>query len=473
METSFETEICVIGGGPAGSIIARQLALMGHFVCLIEQSAFPRPHLGESLPPGILPLLDFLNLRERIEEASFLRSKQVIVHWSKPSAYNVFTGESGFQVDRGVFDQILLDAAGEAGVVVLQPARAMRPRLGMSQGRKRWCVAVEYEGSWSQINATYIVAATGRQPLFSGKRKRCAQPTIALYGYWKETSIDGEEIRLEAGNNEWFWGASLPDGLFNAMVFVDTDRCRSNGVKRKDWQAFYRSLLAESNLLRGCLEGKLVSEVKICDASTYMAECPVDEHSIMVGDACFAIDPLSSQGVQAAINSALQGSIVVHTILSRPENSNAAIEFYHSRQREAVERHCDLAAQYYEEASVLQQTPFWQKRAATKDRSDSPIRLRRNTILRPDQRLALSHLLSIITVPCIKDSVISYMRALKHPGLARPVAYFDGIEVAPLLEEFSHGSTVAEVIKQWPPDIPLESRVKIMHWMCDSGLLVH
>ena len=41
----------VIGGGPAGATAATLLADQGHRVLVLEQSQFPRHHIGESLMP--------------------------------------------------------------------------------------------------------------------------------------------------------------------------------------------------------------------------------------------------------------------------------------------------------------------------------------------------------------------------------------------------------------------------------------
>jgi flavin-dependent dehydrogenase len=54
-------DVCIVGGGPAGSITALQLALLGHRVCLFERSVFPRRQVGELLTRGIWPILDSLN----------------------------------------------------------------------------------------------------------------------------------------------------------------------------------------------------------------------------------------------------------------------------------------------------------------------------------------------------------------------------------------------------------------------------
>ena len=51
-------KICVVGAGPAGSTYAARMAQLGHDVSLVEAARFPRAHLGESLSPGVLPLLE-------------------------------------------------------------------------------------------------------------------------------------------------------------------------------------------------------------------------------------------------------------------------------------------------------------------------------------------------------------------------------------------------------------------------------
>jgi flavin-dependent dehydrogenase len=132
----------VIGAGPAGATIARRLAALGHDVVLIERAAFPRPHIGESLPPSICPVLDLCGVREQVEAAGFLRPASAIVQWSGPAArHSRFDGAPGFQVDRGRFDHLLLAAARDAGASVRQPARAGRP-VATADG---WAVPLEWQ----------------------------------------------------------------------------------------------------------------------------------------------------------------------------------------------------------------------------------------------------------------------------------------------------------------------------------------
>ena len=128
-------DVCVIGGGPAGSGAALRLAKSGRRVVLLERSPFPRPHVGESLTPGVWPVLDALGVRDEILSAGFLRAGETRVRWAGPGT-DVLTpgrGRAGLLVDRGRFDALLLGLAASAGVRVLQPASG--PRGGAECGR--------------------------------------------------------------------------------------------------------------------------------------------------------------------------------------------------------------------------------------------------------------------------------------------------------------------------------------------------
>src|SRR5580658_11365083 len=61
-----QTDVLVIGGGPAGSAIAALLARRGFHVTLLEKDRHPRFHIGESLLPANLPLFERLGVAEQV-----------------------------------------------------------------------------------------------------------------------------------------------------------------------------------------------------------------------------------------------------------------------------------------------------------------------------------------------------------------------------------------------------------------------
>jgi flavin-dependent dehydrogenase len=70
-ESTREWDAVIIGGGPAGSGVATHLARQGRRVLLLERERFPRPHIGESQLPGVLPYLEALGVRDEVERAGF------------------------------------------------------------------------------------------------------------------------------------------------------------------------------------------------------------------------------------------------------------------------------------------------------------------------------------------------------------------------------------------------------------------
>ena len=72
-QSSTGCDVLVIGGGPAGSTISALLADQGWDVHLLEKDSHPRFHIGESLLPQSLPMLQRLGVLPEVEKIGIIK----------------------------------------------------------------------------------------------------------------------------------------------------------------------------------------------------------------------------------------------------------------------------------------------------------------------------------------------------------------------------------------------------------------
>ena len=459
-------DVCVIGAGPAGSTFAARMAELGHEVCLIERARFPRRHLGESLSPGVLPLLDTIGAREAAEASGFRRVHSVVVKWDAGLQVRQDSRQQGLIVDRGSFDTMLLERARALGVRVLQPA-VLRTRRHDENG---WHVCIEAEGRTFHLRAAFIADASGRAASTRGRKTPTGCRTLALYSYWRGSHL-AEQPRIEAGNEAWYWGVPLPDGTYNTLVFVDMKHFRME--KARPLATRFRELLDRSGLMTGCRDARLIGPVLAADATPYLDRESVTPSSIKIGEAALAIDPLSSSGVQKAIQTALAGAVVCNTLLRGRESSDAALRFYRQNLADASERHGRWAAAHYASVATRGGGAFWNHRASHIE--PQPASLASDPIdayALSMARIELSDQLEFVDLPSIEGDFVTVKPAVRHPGLEGPVTYLGGWELAPLLRRLPVGLTMLQLAQSWAASIPLKSALAIAGWLLNKGILV-
>ena len=116
-------DVIVIGGGPGGSTTATMLARQGWQVLLLERERFPRDHIGESLLPASIPVLEELGVLPAVQAAGFLQKWGATMVWgTDKTPWSWYFRETNqryphaYQVWRHHFDQLLLDNSRAHGV---------------------------------------------------------------------------------------------------------------------------------------------------------------------------------------------------------------------------------------------------------------------------------------------------------------------------------------------------------------------
>lgn len=462
----FAADVCVIGGGPAGAALACRLAKLGHGVVVVERHSFPRPHVGESLSPGAWSLLEVLGARAAVEAERFPRPVEARVRWGASEVRRPLGAEPGVSVDRGVFDRVLLDRAREAGAAVLQPAVARRP-VETAAG---WEVSVLAPDGPFTLRARFLADASGRARVLGGARRRTSPRTVALHALWAGVEEGRGRTHVEALPEAWLWGTHLPGGCFRAMAFVDPGLVRRHRQKRGGIEPLYRDLLSGSSLFRHLpAVGRIEGGLSVCDATCYADDDPIGPDWVKVGEAGFAIDPLSSSGVQTAIQAGVTAGVAIHTILSADGDVGAALAYFREHQRHAVEHHAHLSAEVYRDCAEFAANPFWGRRAGPPAPPGTTAALSLRDLLPRCVRLVPE--VELRPAPCVVGDRVELRRALSHPALSRPVAYLGGVELAPLLDCLAADRLLRDVVEDWTGSVSADMAHAIADWLAGRGLL--
>ncbi len=121
----IETDVLIIGAGPAGTLAAAHLKRENFRVLIVEKQTFPRFVIGESMLPISMNLLQNAGLLDAVEKQRFMRKNGAVFLRGEETCNFDFSSQftEGFnytyQVPRADFDKALADKVAALGVEVL------------------------------------------------------------------------------------------------------------------------------------------------------------------------------------------------------------------------------------------------------------------------------------------------------------------------------------------------------------------
>ncbi len=349
-EKSAINDVLVIGGGPAGSTIAALLAQRGKSVILLDKDRHPRFHIGESLLPFSLPLLDRLGVREAVERIGMPKYGIEFVSPDHDRSSLLEFGEGwhkdmdySYQVRRSEFDHILIENAQARGAEVHQGVRVEDVEFPPDGGVV--ASATADDGTRRRWQARFLVDATGRDTFLASKlglkQRNRRHESAAIYGHFSGAErLKGREegnISIFWFAGGWFWLIPLADGTTSIGAV-----CRPEKIKNRngdDVTTFFHKLIASCPALADRLRNAtLIGDAIATGNYSYQSQSMVGERYIMVGDSSSFIDPVFSTGVHLAMSSAFKGADAVVTCLDQPALAKQALKRFEQEVRQGLDR---------------------------------------------------------------------------------------------------------------------------------------
>lgn len=376
----MDYDVAIIGGGPAGSTVSTLLKKYSPSlkVLVLEREEFPRDHIGESLLPPVSQVLEEMGCFEKVDAAQFPIKIGAIYRWGRqPELWDLnfvppevwvdeprpakFAGlrlHTAFQVDRSLYDKILLDHSQSLGTEVRQPAKVVKvlkvgdrvSGLSLSTGET--------------VTARYYVDASGN----SGILRRtmdvpCDYPSnlknIAIYDYWQnadwasKVGVGATRILVLTVGFGWMWFIPISPTRTSLGLVVPVEYYKQSG---KTPEELYKVAIASEPRVQELLtnaesEGKLTTTKDW----SFFADRQCGENWFLVGECAGFADPILSAGVSMAHIGARQLACTILELFNGKLDALWLKSEYERRQKLRIQTHIRFGDYWYMANSQLKE----------------------------------------------------------------------------------------------------------------------
>ena len=331
----IETEILVIGAGPAGSSTAKHAALNGAEVILMDKKSeigAPKRCAEGVSKEGLSKLGIEPNSRWVTKELSGVRliSPNGTDVWMKED--QVKLPEAGYILERKVFDKFMAMEAARAGATIMIKTLAR----GMRKDNNGYIVSCESMGEDFEINAKIVVGADGPESRVGrwGGLKTAVKPKNM------ESGIQFEMVGVEMDDPdciEFYFGSVAPGGY--AWIFPKGDDIANVGlgiISTYTDKTAYEHLL---EFVKNCPATKNAQPVELNiggDPVGGMIKNLVKDHIMIVGDAGGHVNPLTGGGIITALEAGMYAGEVAAAAVKDEDYSEKRLMEYQEKCKNEI-----------------------------------------------------------------------------------------------------------------------------------------
>ncbi|MDA0328648.1 MAG: NAD(P)/FAD-dependent oxidoreductase [Gemmatimonadetes bacterium] len=298
----------VVGAGPAGSVAARQLALGGASVMLVDRASFPRWKVcGACVGPAALRRLEGIGLGDMVERQGAVPLDRVLLASSGRTAGVALRGTVA--LSRSRFDQALVDAAVAAGVDFRDGVRVDLDH-DESDEEEFLGLALRDSGISSQTRARVVIDATGlgaglrpRGPTAAETNGRGDRRTLTAPGSrigigatlrCPDSDLRFGELQMAVGRSGYVGLVRVEDGAINVAAAVKPEVLSSSTPAEAAM-----NILAEAGL--PSLSGEVIDGWRGTGPLTQRPTALADRRLFRVGDGAGYTEPFTGEGMGWAI----------------------------------------------------------------------------------------------------------------------------------------------------------------------------
>jgi len=372
-EAAHHYDVLVIGGGPAGSTLGSLLKKYDPSisVLIVEKEKFPREHVGESQLPPISAILDEMGCWEKVEAANFpikigatytwgattepwdfefLDLKDIDPEAPRPGSFEGWRKDTAFQVERAVYDKILLDHAEELGCKVLQETRADTFDI---EGDT---VKTVHLSNGMTVTADHVVDATGAAAtLRRNLDVEVSAPTllrnVAFWNYWdnaewaEEIGVGATRVHIRSLPYGWIWFIPLSPSRASIGVVVPADHYKKQ--KKTPAELYEEAVRSEKFVAALIKNAEPTDTVSSTKDWSFVVDRTYGGNWFLVGETAGFADPILAAGLTLTQTGAKELAYTILELRRGELERDWLLTRYDELQRNRVRQHHRFAEYWY------------------------------------------------------------------------------------------------------------------------------
>ena len=365
-------DVAIVGGGPTGATAATLLLKYNPElrVLIIEKEKFPRDHVGESQLPSIGPILDEMGVWDKVEEAGFPIKIGASYTWGRnndcwdfdfypveewrdeprPARFEGQRRQTAFQVDRAIYDEILLRHAESLGAEVREETRVSYVLV----------VNDRIEGlqlaTGELVKARYYIDGSGTVGLLRralGIHSEVAQElrNIAVWDYWQnaewavEIGVGATRVQVRSLPYGWIWFIPLGPTRTSIGVICPADHYKSLSLTPAELYA--KALREQPDIAKLIENGECEEQLQSCKDWSQLADRIVGENWFIAGEAAGFADPILAAGMSLAHSCAREAAYTILELDRGEYDADWLRKRYDDRNRRNIMQHIRFAKFWY------------------------------------------------------------------------------------------------------------------------------
>ena len=327
--SSNVSDVTVIGGGLSGKAACLHLARAGLSVTCVEPGEGDRPVVGESLDWSAPDLLSALGLpMERLISSQIATWKRHVTVKSSDGCSEHYVPSPWLagppfhvevrtlHVDRMRLDQELQRMVVDSGVKILRD-RVIRVERNEKNDK---CISVVHTADGAQLSSSWFIDASGSATSlfareFNLPAVQFGPPKVALWTYIPVTDpVEGTTLYMESSRTEyldWIWEIPISANVVSVGYATTGAAMKAKRAQGLSVEEIFRQQLHKFPRFEPPLQMPAQSDINVTSFRCRVHAGVAGPNWLIAGEAASMVDPITANGVTAALRHAAEASALI------------------------------------------------------------------------------------------------------------------------------------------------------------------